>query len=57
MIDYIGEHAFVGKLGETLLIIAVVSALLSMVSYLFANYTGQASYNRLARTAFTVHSI
>lgn len=57
MIDYIGEHAFVGELGETLLIVAVVSALLSMVSYLLANNTGEAAYNRLARAAFTVHSL
>ncbi len=57
MIEYIGEHAFVGKLGETLLIISVVSALLSMVSYFLAHKTNQPEYTRLARIAFTVHSI
>ncbi len=54
---YIGEHPFVGKLGDTLMIISIVSALLAMVSYILAHRKGEDGFRKLGRAAFTVHSV
>ena len=56
MIDYIGEHTWVGQFGNTLTIIAVVAALLASVSYYFAYRTKNNSFRILARAAFWLHS-
>jgi cytochrome c-type biogenesis protein CcmF len=56
MIEYIGEHTFIGKLGEVLVATSLIAAALAAISYLLAHLTGQDSYRRLGRGAFWIHS-
>ncbi len=56
MIDYVGEHTWIGQFGNTLIIFAVVGALLAMVSYYLAYRTKENSYRYLARISFWIHS-
>lgn len=56
-ISYIGEQLFWGKAGNLLIIFAFTFSLLSMVSYLAAVRTGTKSWQKLARSAFLIHSI
>ncbi len=57
MIDYIGEHTWIGKFGEGLIIISIVAALLAAASFFLSQTTKEDSYRRLGRVAFWVHSI
>lgn len=56
MMEYVNEHAGIGHLGNTLVIIAMVSALLSAVAYMVAHKYGRAEYTRLGRASFWLHS-
>ena len=57
MIDYVGEHTWIGKFGDTLIIIAIAAALLAAVSYYLSYRTKRDSYRRLGRIAFWIHSL
>src|SRR5690554_1160403 len=57
MINYVGEHTWVGKFGDTLIIIAIAAALLSAVSYYLSYRKQEDAYRRLGRVAFWVHSV
>ncbi len=57
MIEYIGEHTFAGRLGNTLVIVSFVGALLSAVAYLIGHYSKAEAHRKLGRLAFRVHSI
>lgn len=56
MIDFVGEHTWIGQFGNTLVILAVVGALLAAVSYYMAYRTNKSSYRYLARASFWLHS-
>ncbi len=56
MIDYIGEHTFAGKLGETLVAVSFVAAALAAVFYLLSHRTGLDSYRKMGRVTFWVHT-
>jgi cytochrome c-type biogenesis protein CcmF len=57
MIDYIGEHTAIGKAGEVLAIISLVSALFAAVAYLTAHYRKSDSLRLTGRAFFSVHSL
>jgi cytochrome c-type biogenesis protein CcmF len=57
MIEYIGEHTFAGRLGNTLVIVSIVSALLSAMAYLIGHYSKAEAHRKLGRIAFRVHSV
>ncbi len=57
MIDYVGEHAWIGKFGDALIIISITAALLAAVSFFLSYRTKEESYRRLGRLAFWVHSV
>lgn len=56
MIDYVGEHTWIGQFGNTLIIIAIVAALLASVSYYLAYRTKNGSFRNLGRISFWIHS-
>lgn len=56
MVEYIGEHTWIGELGNTLIIISMVAAVLAAVSYFMAHRSSRDSYRRLGRVAFWLHS-
>lgn len=55
-IEYIGEHALPGKLGNFFVVLAFVAALISAVSYFFAERKKDADWQKMGRIAFWVHS-
>lgn len=59
MIDYVGENLLAGQIGELLIILSFVSALISAYSYwkISAVKIGDTSWRRLARLSFRIHSI
>jgi cytochrome c-type biogenesis protein CcmF len=55
-IEYVGEHLLPGHIGQFLVIIAFVTALLSGISYFFSSKNPfDASWKALARTSFFIH--
>ena len=57
MIEYVGEHPFYGQLGEALIALSFVAALLSTFSYYFSFRTNKIHFQSLARASFSVHSL
>jgi cytochrome c-type biogenesis protein CcmF len=57
--EYIGEHLWIGKLGNLFVILSFVFALLASVSYYFASRDDHdsSSWKNLARIAFRIHGI
>lgn len=56
MINYVGEHTWIGKFGDTLIIISLATALLSAVAYFLSHRTGEEAYKKLGRVGFWTHS-
>jgi cytochrome c-type biogenesis protein CcmF len=59
--NYIGEHLWAGQLGNCLVILSFVSALLASLSYFSAanslpNSEGEISWRKIARLSFLVHA-
>jgi cytochrome c-type biogenesis protein CcmF len=57
---YIGEHTFVGQLGNFFVVLAFTAAILAALSYFFANIRDkqeEASWKKLGRLGFYVHSL
>ncbi len=57
--EYIGEHLWVGKLGNVFVICSFAFALLASISYFFASKENDetAAWKRLARIAFRLHGV
>jgi cytochrome c-type biogenesis protein CcmF len=56
-ISYIGEQLAWGWIGNLLVVLSFTAALLSAAAYWYGHRTGEASWKRLARTAFGIHSV
>ena len=56
-IEYIGEHAWAGKLGHALTIISLVSAMLATLSYFIGAQRKDDAWTRLGRLGFRAHSV
>src|ERR1035437_9306574 len=58
-IKYIGEHTWIGSLGNLFLVLAFTASLLSALSYFFAarKEIEDVSWKRLGRFAFRIHSL
>jgi cytochrome c-type biogenesis protein CcmF len=56
-IDFIGEQLVWGRIGNLFIILAFTASLLSVFTYLKALRTGDTSWQKLARTAFAIHSL
>jgi cytochrome c-type biogenesis protein CcmF len=54
-INYIGEHLWVGQLGNAFLVLSFVAALTAFVGYYLS--TKNFEYLKFARNAFYVHSL
>jgi cytochrome c-type biogenesis protein CcmF len=54
--QFIGEQLIWGKIGNLFIILAFTASLLSVFTYLKALRTGDASWQKLARRAFAIHS-
>jgi cytochrome c-type biogenesis protein CcmF len=57
MIEYIGEHPFYGQLGNTLVILSFVAALMAAASYVLAHYQKSDVLRITGRWFFRVHSV
>ena len=61
MIQYIGEHLWVGQLGQFLIFLAFVTALLSTISYALGTNeqeeTQKNNWRKIGRAAFITHGI
>lgn len=62
MIDYIGEHLWIGILGQTLIFTAFVGALLAGIAFAFGTNAEEESSDKqrwrsIGRRAFTVHGL
>ncbi|MBL7888467.1 MAG: cytochrome c biogenesis protein CcsA [Bacteroidia bacterium] len=57
--EYVGEHLWIGKLGNIFVILSFVLALLASVSYFFASRDNDAaaSWKRIARISFRAHGL
>ncbi len=57
--EYIGEHIWYGKVGNVFVILSLIFALISTISYFFATKENieAASWKRMARITFRLHSI
>jgi cytochrome c-type biogenesis protein CcmF len=60
--EYIGEHLWAGQLGNILVIVSFVAALLASLSYFSAancepNSEGETSWRKMARLSFMAHSL
>lgn len=56
--NYVGEHLWVGQLGNAFIVLALIAALFSGIGYYFyARETLTSEWKRFANTAFTIHSI
>ncbi|MCC6837477.1 MAG: cytochrome c biogenesis protein CcsA, partial [Bacteroidia bacterium] len=57
--EYVGEHLWIGKLGNIFVILSFVMALLASVSYFFASRDNDAaaSWKRIARISFRAHGL
>ncbi len=57
MIEYVGEHAFIGRFGEVLSATSLSAAFLALVAYYFAHRTGKVEFRNLGRIGFRLHSL
>lgn len=61
MIEYIGEHLWIGQLGQFLIFLAFCSAIMSTISYSFGNNESdsvlKSNWLKIGRTGFIVHAI
>ena len=56
--NYVGEHLWVGQLGNAFIVLSLIAALFSGIGYYFyARETLTSDWKRFANTAFTIHSI
>ncbi|MFY9308355.1 MAG: cytochrome c biogenesis protein CcsA [Bacteroidia bacterium] len=57
--EYIGEHLWIGKIGNVFVILSFTFALLASIAYFFASRDNEEtfSWKRLARIAFRIHSV
>ena len=56
--NYVGEHLWVGQLGNAFIVLSLIAALFSGIGYYFyAKETLASEWKRFANTAFTIHSI
>jgi cytochrome c-type biogenesis protein CcmF len=55
-IQYIGEQLVWGKIGNLLVMIAAVSALVSAISFYFSFRTNEQSWKRFSRGSFAIHT-
>ena len=56
--NYVGEHLWVGQLGNAFIVLSLIAALFSGIGYYFyAKETLTSQWKRFANTAFTIHSI
>ncbi|MGZ6540004.1 MAG: cytochrome C biogenesis protein, partial [Bacteroidia bacterium] len=55
--EYIGEHLWIGKVGNVFVILSFVFALLASISYFFAAKENDESisWKRIARISFRIH--
>lgn len=57
MMEYVGEHAFFGVLGDTLLAVSLAAALVSAVAYWMGHHFSDSLYKRIGRSGFWLHSL
>ncbi len=57
--EYIGEHLWVGKVGNVFVILSFVFALLASISYFFSAQEKESasSWKRIARVSFRIHGL
>jgi cytochrome c-type biogenesis protein CcmF len=56
--NYVGEHLWVGQLGNAFIVLSLIAALFSGIGYYFyAKETLTSEWKKFANTAFTIHSI
>lgn len=56
--NYVGEHLWVGQLGNAFIVLSLVAAVFSGIGYYFyAKETLTSEWKKFANTAFTIHSI
>ena len=57
--EYIGEHIWIGKVGNVFVILSFVFALLASISYLLAakDNVDSSSWKRIARISFRIHGL
>lgn len=57
-VSYIGEHLWVGQIGNAFIVLSLIAALVSGIGYYFyAKETLTSEWKKFANTAFTIHSI
>jgi len=56
MVDYLGEHTLIGRIGEVFSATSITAALLAAVAYFFANRSGHKGFRQLGRGAFWLHT-
>lgn len=57
-INYIGEHLLIGNIGHAFIVLSLVAALVSVVSYYFYSKEQVTSdWKKIANYSFTIHSI
>jgi cytochrome c-type biogenesis protein CcmF len=57
-INYIGEHLLIGNIGHAFIVLSLVAALVSVVSYYFYSKEQLTSdWKKIANYSFTIHSI
>lgn len=57
MIEYVGEHTFIGTLGDSLISVSLAAAFLSAVAYVLAHRFSSASFRKVGRAGFWLHSL
>src|SRR4030067_670215 len=55
-IEYIGEHLLPGQIGNFLIILSFVAAILSTVSF-YLSSKGYAAWKAIARMSFRIHTL
>ncbi|MBL7883655.1 MAG: cytochrome c biogenesis protein CcsA, partial [Bacteroidia bacterium] len=57
--EYVGEHLWIGKVGNLFVVLSFVFALLASVSYFFASRNNDASFSwkKIARMSFRFHAL
>jgi len=57
MVEYVGEHAALGVLGELLIIVSFGAALFSAIAYLLSYIRKEDAFRQMGRIGFWLHSI
>jgi len=57
--EYIGEHLFIGQIGNAFVLLSFVCAIVATIAYFFASKENEssASWKNIARTSFRLHSV